>query len=318
MTPRHEPTWRRYLRVWRGNPREDVAEEVQFHLETEIEELAASGLSPAEARARALAQFGDVGQAITECIASDHRRLRRYRWTQFQDTIRHEVKYILRGFTRRPSFTATVIATLALGVGANAAVFSIVDRVFLRPPAEVQEPSQLRRLYLLRGSPPNTRSRFGLPQAHAIAAQLGARFPTTIYDGGDRTRIELAGNTPRIVNADWVTPNFFNVLGVRVVAGRDFEDADLRFGEASTSLIISWDFWQREFAGDRSVIGKSVRVRGQPMTIVGVAPRGFRGIDVDAADIWVPLAGSRRVTPGARAPSYEDRGTSAWQLVPRR
>ncbi|MEX2284952.1 MAG: ADOP family duplicated permease [Gemmatimonadota bacterium] len=317
MTAGRERVWRRYLRVWRRNPREDVAEEVQFHLEIEIEELVAGGLSRADARALALAQFGDVSQAISECTASDQRRLRRYHWAQLLDAMRHEVKYILRGFTRRPSFTLTVIATLALGVGANAAVFSIVDRVFLRPPAAVEEPTELRRLYLLRGTMPGAGSRFGLPQAHAIATQVGTRFPTTIYDGGDRTLIELAGNTTRIVNADWVTPNFFRVLGVRVAAGRDFDDADLRFGEAPGSVIISWNFWQREFAGDRTAIGKTVRVRGQPMTIVGVAPRAFRGIDVDAADIWVPLNGSRSVTPGIRAPRYEDRGTSAWQLVSR-
>ena len=309
--------WRRYVRLWRIEPGRDIEDEVQFHLETEIEELVGRGVAPAEARAQALAQFGDLDRTIVECRASDRRRLRRRRRGQAWDVVRQESRSMIRGLARRPAFTLTVIATLALGVGVNGAVFTIVDRVFLRPPAGVQEPSQLRRLYLVRGGASRARPRIGLPQARAIASGLTPAFPTMIYGQSYGTRIELADGAVRSAIVGWVVPDFLRLLGVQVAAGRDFEDADLRMGEPASSLIISWAFRERVFPGGGNVIGRTIRVRGQPMTIIGVAARGFAGIDVAAAEMWVPLSGWRTVTPGDAVPWYEDRGTSAWQLVSR-
>src|SRR6476661_8070159 len=118
------PAWRRYRDLLGSNPERDLRDEVRFHLETETEELIASGLSPDEARRQALARFGDVERAAAECRESDRRRLRRRHRGRLLDVFGQDLKYAVRTLLKRPGFAATVILTLALGIGANAAVFS--------------------------------------------------------------------------------------------------------------------------------------------------------------------------------------------------
>src|SRR5688572_21536007 len=176
------PRWQRYLRLWGPDPDADLREEFRFHLETEVEELVARGVPVDEARDRALRRFGDLRHAAAACRVSDAKRLRRLRWSELADTVRHDVRYTVRGLVARPAFTATIVLTLALGVGANAAVFTIVDRVFLRPPEGVRDPASLHRLYTLDSRPKAlVDPKLSLPEALDIQRAVGGEFPTAVY-----------------------------------------------------------------------------------------------------------------------------------------
>ena len=178
------PDWRRYRDFFGPNPERDLADEVAFHLETETEELIAAGLPPDEARRRALARFGDTHRFLAECRASDARRLGRRRRARLLDVVRQDVRQSVRGLVRRPAFAATTILVLAIGVGANASAFSIVDHLFLRPPAAVHEPSELTRIFVDRRRANGTdyfQVRFSLPEARLIDSAISRTFPSTIF-----------------------------------------------------------------------------------------------------------------------------------------
>jgi predicted permease len=312
--------WRRYLQILGPDPDRDVADEFRFHLETEIDDLTANGMSPEDARAQALARFGDVKRSLADCRALDARRLRRVRRVHLLDILRSDARQIVRGLVNRPAFTATVVLTLALGVGANAAVFTIVDRIFLRPPAVVSDPASLRRLYTVwqtKAGGESVQTTFSFPETRDVESFIEPRFAATVYRLGKNTRVEIDDDRPRLLGSGWVTPDFFRVLGVRPTIGRDFMAEELRFGERASAAIISWSLWQRELGGDDAVLGRVIRVDDHPVTIVGIAPRGFTGVDLDATDVWLPLSGFVGFRRGAEHKWYEDRGLLALRVIAR-
>src|SRR5262249_4014087 len=127
---RRDMSRRRYRDFIRPNPRGELEDELRFHLEAETDALIAEGLSPADARRKALERYGDVEKFLGECGASDRRRIRRTKRTYVFDALKQDASYALRSLIHRPAFTLTAIVVLALGVGANAAVFSVVDHIF--------------------------------------------------------------------------------------------------------------------------------------------------------------------------------------------
>ena len=142
------PSWRRYRELLGPNAERDLRDELRFHLETETEELIASGLARDEARRQALARFGDVERAMGECRDSDRRRMSRRHRGFFFDALEQDVRYAARALRKQPAFSATVVLVLALGIGANAAVFSVVDPLFFRMPADVRAPREVKQIYL--------------------------------------------------------------------------------------------------------------------------------------------------------------------------
>lgn len=313
------PDWRRYRDFFGPNPERDLTDEVQFHLETEIEELVATGISPDDARRRALARFGDVERFVAECRASDARRLGRRRRARLIDIVRQDIRYAVRGLVRRPAFTVTTIVVLAIGVGANAAVFSIIDHLFLRPPTAVSDPAELKRIFVSRRNDRGAdyfQVRFPLPEARLIDSVVSRTFPSTIFFRRD-LRAELDPGATRILSTAWVSPTYFSVLGVRLFAGTTFGEEAARFGVPATSAIISWNLWQGTLAAEPNVIGRVIRVDGRPVTIRGIAPRGFSGIDVDVTDIWLPLAGFTGFRDEPDRPWYDSWGLIAFRVLAR-
>jgi len=311
---------RRYRDFLRANPRRDLEDELHFHIEAETEDLIGRGMSPAEARQHALAKFGDVDRFMAECGASDRRRLKRVHWARVMDAIRQDTGYALRGFVRRPAFAVTAILVLALGVGANAAVLSVVDHIFLRPPAVVRAPDALRRVFVERQRQNGStyfQVRFSFPEARIIDSTITQAFPSTIFY---RQRVSLAldAEAARPVMSAWVSPSWFSVLGVRLFAGTDFapEESD-RLGLPATSAVVSWSFWQRELGGDPAALGRMVRVDGHLVAIRGIAPRGFTGIDVDITDIWLPIGGVTRLQEESARAWYQAWGTLAFRVLAR-
>jgi putative ABC transport system permease protein len=264
----------------RPNARRDVDDELAFHLDMRTREFMDQGHSAEDARRLAAESFGDV-QAIRGDL--EHERDERNRSVERHDWwlgVQTDLRYAARTLLRNRTFTVAAVATLALGIGANSAIFSIVHNVLLRP---LPFPSA-EKLVVLWGKYPNYgRTGLSLPdfldwRAQAttmeqVAARAGAVFN---YTGGEE---------PLQLRADRVTANFFTALGTPPVLGRGFA-AEEELTANSSVVVLSHGFWQRAFGGDRAVIGRPIQLSGQPYTVVGVAGPQFRfWRDVD---LWTP------------------------------
>ena len=221
------------------------------------------------------------------------------------DSLWHDVKYGLRGLRRNPGFTAAAVVTLGLGIGANAAIFSVVNGVLLRP-LPVRDADRLTVLGAYRGSG-GTPGRLSRLDMEDYRAQTDAFEDVAGYamDFGSLA----ADNRAERVWLTYVSGNYFGMLGLQPAAGRLIEPREGRVPNADPVLVLSHRYWQRRFNRDPNVVGKAVRLNGRPFTIVGVAPAGFRGayafIDMD---IFMPL-GMMANTPGAGS-SWSERADS--------
>ena len=269
----------------RPDAHRDVDDELAFHLDMRTKEFMEHGHSPDEARRLAAESFGDV-QAIRGDLEQEREQRNRERersdwWLGFKTDLR----YAARSLIRNKTFALAAMATLALGIGANSAIFSIVHNVLLRPlPFPDAE-----RLVVLWGKYPNYgRTSLSLPdfvdwRAQATTVdQVAARHNGVFnYTGGDE---------PLQLRADRVTANFFTALGSPPMLGRGFTPEE-ELGGDDFVVVLSHGFWQRAFGGNREVIGRTIQLSGQPYTIVGVAGPKFRfWRDVD---LWAPTQTDR-------------------------
>ncbi len=249
-------------------------EEMQFHLAREIEKHLAAGLSPDEARRRALIDFGGVTQTLEA-----HRGVRRGIWLE---EIPGDVRQALRALRRSPVFAATAILTLAVGIGANTAIFSVVRAVILRP---LPFPHAERLVMLSEDNPEKGWHRESVAPANyfdwkeRVAAFEDAAAYTqgggsTLSSNGQATQIQVRG----------VTGNYFSVLGVDVERGRTLHEAET-WQQGPGVAVISHRLWAEALGADPSVIGRTVTLDGSPVQIVGVMPSSF-GFAADSVDLW--------------------------------
>jgi predicted permease len=208
-----------------------------------------------------------------------------------------DFRYALRTLLNAPAFTLIVVVTLALGIGANTAIFSLTDQVLLRM-LPVKSPEQLVVLDgpgAFQGRTFNNGT-FSYPMYRDFRDQntvfdgVLARFPTPLT--------LLANGQAERVNGELVSGNYFDVLGVRATIGRTFTPEDDRTPGGHPLVILSYNYWTRRFAGDPSVLNRTITLNGQPMTIVGVTPRGFAGVVIgENPDVMVPVMMKARMTP---------------------
>ncbi|MGH7619803.1 MAG: ADOP family duplicated permease [Gemmatimonadaceae bacterium] len=207
------------------------------------------------------------------------------------EVIAQDTRYALRSLAKTPTFTAVIVATLALGLGVNAAVFSLLDRLFARPPAGVQAPGELHRLYLTR---PwlvwaGAADRFDYPAWRDLeGAARDAGIPGTTAYGLDSVRLGNDPHAPRVIAA-FVDQNYWQVLGARVAVGRTFTRDETQIESPVNLAIVSDAFWRRELGARRDIIGTDVEVGRLKYRVVGVAARGFDGVDLDDVALWLPL-----------------------------
>jgi predicted permease len=283
----------RLFRLFRGHGdvAADLDAEIAFHLATKTEALIASGMSPAEARAEALRQFGDVARARRELAAIDHRHTRRALRADALEALWSDVRFAARGLARTPAFTAAVVLTLALGLGATAAMFSVLDRLLLRAPIGVSDPDQVVRVYVREKT-----SEFNLgpgPRTQFLYEELGdfegaASVSGTAFASGGR-EVPLADDAgTRDVRASMVSGSYFGVLGASPALGRPLSPADDSAG-SPPAAVVSYALWQSRYGGSPSVVGRVIHLMGRAYTVVGVAPRGFSGLSPRTVDLWVPV-----------------------------
>src|SRR5687767_4339488 len=211
-------------------------------------------------------------------------------------TTRQDLRYAVRTLLHAPTFAATVVATLALGIGANSVIFSAVDAVLLRD-APVSDPASLVNVYTSSGN--NLYSNSSYPDYFDLRdsgtfASLAAYTPVSITMDANGQPEPLAGQL--------VSGNYFEVLGIKIPFGRGFTPDDDRLGAPVRVAVISYALWQRVFNADPSSIGQTIRLNSNPYTLVGVAPPGFVGPLLGVAtDVWVPTALQPEVDPGSAA-----------------
>jgi putative ABC transport system permease protein len=274
MSEKPAPRWRRYLRFARPNTEADVDEELQFHLAMREAYNVARGMDGEDAKRDALGRFGDVDRVRASLVEHDTRQEQQARTTEYVSDLVRDIRFGLRSLRRAPGFAVAAILTLAIGIGANAAIFSVVNAVLLRP-LRYTRPEQLVSI----GTGSNAEYQL-LNERLRSFSDVGSYFSLThpVDDGEEALRVEGAA----------MTTNMLRLLGVQPLFGRDFVPEDGMLG-ANTALLLSHALWQRQFGGARDVIGKRVLVEGIPHTVIGVMPEDFRFPTKDA-QYWQPYA----------------------------
>jgi predicted permease len=263
---------------------EDFAAEIRSHLELEADELSRDGLDPSEAHRRARVAFGSIP-------ATEERFRLRGRFLALDHLLR-DLRFGLRALRQTPGFTLTAILTLALGIGANTAVFSVMNAVLLRS-LPVRDPQRV--VYLHTDHTPNNTGTIDSNATfpYSVYRELRARtdaFSDVIAVGGlsgDKVNVRI-GTQPEQAEADMVSGNFFSGLGVDLIRGRGFTPQDE--STHATIVVLSYNYWTRRFGRDPGVLGQTLYLKGVPFTITGVAAKGFEGTDSgQSIDFWIPL-----------------------------
>ena len=270
---------------WRRKLYGDISEEIREHLEEKIEEFAANGMSRKQATAAARRAFGNV--TLTE---EDSRNV--LRWPSVEELLA-DVRYGLRALRHNPMFTAVALLTIAIGIGANTAVFSVVNSVLLKP-LSYPNAEQLVSLHQIApGAPGLADFESGLhlsPSMYFTYAEHNRAFQSLgVWDTGTASITGLA--EPEQVRIVEVSDGVLQALDVPPVVGRWLSEAD-QVPRGPQRVMLSYGYWQRRFGGDRSVVGRNITVDAQPREVVGVTRKGFRLVDTDF-DIMVPLAFDR-------------------------
>lgn len=269
------------LPIRRRRMESELDRELRYHIDRRVDDLIRSGLSDADARRQAAGEFGGVTQ-----VQEEVRDTWLWRWL---DDGRRDLQYAGRVLRRSPAFAVTALLSLALGIGAGAAVFSLVDQVLLRP-LPVIEPDRLVH-FNWKGTTLSTNWGYNYLNSYPLCRELQeqqrvfkgvfCRHPTTVTLSTGQQRQQL--------RADIVSGSYFSVLGVHPRLGRLIDPSDDVQPGAHAVVVLAHSYWQNVLASDPVVIGRKVSVNGYPMTVIGIAPDGFAGVDPLApAALWMP------------------------------
>ena len=285
----------------------ELEEEMRWHMHLRGERLEADGWSHTDAAAEARRRFGR-SIAIAE-------RAREAWGARVLDVATQDVRYALRGLVRTPGVSAMIVVTLALGLGVSAAVLSLLDRLFVRPPAGVVAPNEVRRLYLTHdwGTKNAVTDEFNYPQLLDLRSATDPATPIAVY--ATDTVVVGSDDAPRRV-VGYTDASFWHLLGVHASRGRTFDASEVSFASPADVAVISDSYWRATFGGRDNALGSTVQVAGTRYTIVGIAPAGFAGVDLNAVDLWLPL-GAVPVPHFSERPWYMVRSSPMLQVLVR-
>jgi predicted permease len=286
--------FRRRLRYWldRGERNRWLREEMEFHIQSMIDELVAQGMSKPEAHAAAHRKFGNMTQKSEEARST---------WiARWMNDLAQDLRYAARSFLRSPGFTTATLLTLALGIGATTAIYSLVDQVILHA-LPVRDPA---RLVLVDWNGDQVAGGFGSWNLMSYPMCRDLRQQTRFFDGVlCRAEIDVnlsAGGDPKPIGAEIVSGTYFSVLGVGAALGRVIEETDDAAPGASPVVVLSNEFWRTEFGGAADILGRKLLINQHPMTVVGVAAAGFHGVDVGVVpSFWIPASMYAEAIPGS-------------------
>ncbi|HZM62290.1 MAG TPA: ABC transporter permease, partial [Vicinamibacterales bacterium] len=256
--------------LWRVPLDREVDEEIAFHIEMRTHELVERGVDPTAAREIVLARLGDLSRLKRTCEDLGRKRDRETRMTQWLEEIRHDVATALRQMKGSPGFTTVAALTLALGIGANSAIFALADATFLRPLPFTQPQDRLVMIWERNANgflSPVT------PLDYNDWSDQNQTFDVMAAFTGALLTLTAPGSAPEQIAAQAVTARFFDVLGVTPIAGRTFQPSD---AAAPNVVVLSEGLWQRRFGADRAIVGRSIVLGGQPQTVIGIVPSEFQ------------------------------------------
>jgi predicted permease len=311
--PMRARDWREELRRRFGShPRspadlEAIIEELAQHLESEEAELRSRGRSVEDAESLVLAGIDDeklgamidrraARHAPSSLAVGSHDATPPVTPSNLPMRLAEvvgDVRFGVRALLRERTLTAFVVTALALGIGANAAMFGVLDRLLLRGPLHVRESNQIRRVISTTRPADRPAQRTG----YLTYAQYKAFRADTIMFAGVAAYNLLKGNmygirgNARPVHRGSATANFFDLLGVRPALGRFFTEREDDPNDPERVVVLGYGFWQSEFGGDTSILGRTIHLDYSVYTVIGVAPKGFTGVDLARVDAWVPESG---------------------------
>ena len=298
-------------------------DELAFHIKMREERLAELGLSPEDARADAIARFGDQERIRAECLTIDQQYAREMTMLDWFESIAADLRFALRTLRRAPAFTVITALTLALGVGATTAIFTLVNGILLRP---LPYPHAEQLVRVIQSYPEKGLDFWPLSQQNAVAykndvtdfSHFGAYYPEGVTLTGD--------GAPERLMAVHVTGDFFDALGVPAALGRTVRDSEVTKASAPVA-ILGYGFWQSHFGGSPAVVGKTIDLDGTPTQVIGVMPKGFSYWRPDIP-VFLPFApdptkrygwflgGVGRMKPGVTVARAEQQATaSMWNWV---
>jgi putative ABC transport system permease protein len=272
--------WHRYRRFFRQKVHAEVGDELRFHFEMRVAELIERGFTSEEARDKVLARLGDLEAYKAECVTIDQRQQRREARVHILETMLQDLRLVMRSLGRQKVWAAVVIMTLALGIGANAALFTIINAVLLRP---LPYPNPNRIVSI-------SEARDGIdqrvvPEPTFLAWQSATRSFTSVAAYGGASTIMAGADGPETVNGLRVTRSYFSTLGVRTMIGRTFAADEDKPGGPSV-VILSAQIWRRVFNADSMIVGRTVPLDDVPATVVGIMPDAFTS--TTRAQYWIP------------------------------
>jgi predicted permease len=258
----------------------DLSDEIQAHLDEKIEELVATGLPRKEATAAARRQFGNI-----TLVEQDSREV--WQWTTIESLFA-DLRFAARTLRKTPAFTATAILTLALGIGANTAIFTLIDGLMLQT-LPVRDPGEL--VELLHRFPGEPELSGFSQESYQLMRDHNHVFSGLIATTHEAFQLRGSGFEPQTVEGGFVDGNYFTILGLQPALGRLIGPEDDRADHPEAVAVVSWSYWKNALNLDSSIIGKQISMEDVPVTVVGVAPRGFVGLSRQSSqDIWLPLA----------------------------
>ena len=262
---------------------EEIGEEMAFHLDAQIAEGMRRGLSEEDARREALRLFGGARQLTEQVRDADG----------FApiDALGQHIRYAVRTVRRAPAFAAMVCLTLGLGIGANGAMFGIIDHLLLRGPEGVARPDELRRAYVM------TRNAAGGEKTESIqpyALYRLLRADTAVFAsagayGGSDIKVGRGANW-HTISEGAATWDFFRTLGARPYLGRFFDETEDRPPSGAPVVVLGYGYWRRELGGDSAIIGRTIDLDEHRLTVIGIAPPHFTGAERKAVDVWIPMS----------------------------
>jgi predicted permease len=285
---------------------DDLDQDIREHIEMETRDNIECGMSPEEARYAALRKFGNVTH-----VKEDTRAVWRFLWLE---QLWQDIRYGLRTLAKSPGLAAVAILTLALGIGANTAIFSLIDAVMLRS-LPVENPSELVLMKWGARTPPDTHGYMSAGDCISSFG-LGARNPSgcsfsepmfreiaqaNVFSGAaafaNAGRMNLTGNGPAmVVNGQLVSGDFFRTMGLNPVLGRLLDTSD-DTPSAAPVAVLNYGYWQSAFGGSRDIVGRTIELNGVAFTIIGVAEQRFTGIAPGSDyDVWLPLSDGERIS----------------------
>ncbi|MFI5312001.1 MAG: ADOP family duplicated permease [Gemmatimonadales bacterium] len=270
--------------LWQPSVEDEVRDELAHHIAMRTRELIAEGLSAADARTEALRRFGDLDRASTLCTEIAEHRETTMRRTEWFTELTTDIRYALRRVRHAPGFSLVAVLTIALGIGANSAIFTVVNGVVLKP-LPFAHPEQL--LIITSQFPRMGLDHFPVDAAEFIEfrernqsfQEVGAYVGGAVNNGAE--------GSPARVPAAFASASLFPALAVTPAAGRTFSQEET-LPNASPTAVLSWELWQSAFGGKRSIVGESIDVDEVKTQVIGVMPPDFDVHD-QGARIWLPL-----------------------------